>query len=60
MDELDPVGLLTLWFVVLIFIHTAAGGDGPVITAIGYLALFLAYVLPFVIIGSLLGALVED
>lgn len=47
MDRTELVQLLTLWFVVLIFIQTASGtSDSQVLDAIGIVAILLMYILP--------------
>ena len=53
MDDANVIQLTTLWFVILIFIQTGSGGAGPLVTAIGILAILLAYIIPLTIIGLL-------
>lgn len=50
MDDPTIIQLTTLWFVILVFIQTGSGGSGPLLTAIGVLAIFLAYILPVTIL----------
>ncbi|MFB6197600.1 MAG: hypothetical protein ABEI52_04935 [Halobacteriaceae archaeon] len=50
MDDSTIIQLTTLWFVILVFIQTGSGGSGPLLTAIGVLAIFLAYILPVTIL----------
>lgn len=50
MDDPTIIQLTTLWFVILVFIQTGSGGSGPILTAIGVLAIFLAYILPVTIL----------
>jgi hypothetical protein len=55
MDRTELVQLLTLWFVVLIFIQTASGtSDSQVLDAIGIVAILLMYLLPVWIIVELI------
>jgi hypothetical protein len=55
MDRTELVQLLTLWFVVLIFIQTASGtSDSQVLDAIGIVAILLMYFLPVLIIVELI------
>jgi len=53
MDDSTLIQLATLWFVILVFIQTGSGGSGPLLTAIGILAIFLAYIIPVIIFGLL-------
>lgn len=53
MDDSTLIQLTTLWFVILVFIQTGSGGSGPLLTAIGILAIFLAYIIPVIIFGLL-------
>ncbi len=50
MDDSTIIQLTTLWFVILVFIQTGSGGSGPLLTTIGVLAIFLAYLLPVTIL----------
>ena len=55
MDRPELVQVLTLWFVVLIFIQTASGtSDSQVLDAIGIVAILLMYFLPVWIIFELI------
>jgi len=55
MDRTELVQILTLWFVVLIFIQTASGtSDSQVLDAIGIVAILLMYLLPVWIIVELI------
>jgi hypothetical protein len=55
MDRTELVQLLTLWFVVLIFIQTASGtSDSQVVDAIGIVAILLIYLLPVWILVELI------
>lgn len=54
MSDSRLIQLTTLWFVVLIFIQTGSGDANGLITAIGILAIFLAYIIPLVILGLLI------
>jgi lipopolysaccharide export LptBFGC system permease protein LptF len=53
MDDSNIIQLTILWFVILVFIQTRSGGSGPLLTAIGVLAIFLAYIIPVAILGLL-------
>jgi|GEM_PF-3414316 len=46
MDDTRIIQLVTLWFVVLIYLQTGSGGGGAVNMAIGFIAILLAYILP--------------
>lgn len=54
------IQLTTLWFVVLIFIQTGTDTANSLISVIGILALFLAYILPLIIVGLLVSWAVGD
>jgi hypothetical protein len=55
MDRTELVQVLTLWFVVLIFIQTASGtSDSQVVDAIGIVAILLIYLLPVWILVELI------
>jgi len=55
MDRTELVQVLTLWFVVLIFIQTASGtSDSQVLDAIGIVAILLIYLLPVWILVELI------
>jgi len=55
MDRTELVQILTLWFVVMIFIQTASGtSDSQVLDAIGIVAILLMYFLPVWIIIELI------
>ena len=55
MDRTELVQILTLWFVILIFIQTASGtSDSQVLDAIGIVAILLMYLLPVWIIVELI------
>lgn len=61
MDRNELVQVLTLWFVVLIFIQTASGtSDSQVLDAIGIIAILLMWLLPAWIIIDLLSDFVGD
>ena len=53
MNDSILIQLTTLWFVILIFIQTGSGGAGSLITAVGILAILLAYIIPVSILGLL-------
>jgi hypothetical protein len=52
MDGRDILQLVTLWFVVLTFVRTGSGGDGPVMAAVGLVAVLFTLVLPITILLS--------
>lgn len=54
MNDSRLIELTILWFVVLIFIQTGSDSANGLIRAIGLLALVLAYIIPFVILGLLI------
>jgi hypothetical protein len=61
MDRADLVQVLTLWFVVLIFIQTASGtSDSQVLDAIGIFAILLMYLLPLWILIELVSGFIAD
>lgn len=51
------VQLMTLWFVILIFIRTGSGAANGLIPGIGALAMLLAYVIPLAILLLLVSIL---
>lgn len=59
MERHELVHILTLWFVVLIFIQTASGtADNQVMEAIGILAVSLMILLPLWIVVELVSDVV--
>jgi hypothetical protein len=54
MNKPGFVRVATLWFVVLIFLQTSSGNDGPVMTAIGIIALGLLWGIPLYLLRELL------
>jgi len=50
MDDTPVIQLVTLWFVVLIFIQTGSGGGGALNMAIGIIAILLMYIIPLALI----------
>ena len=61
MDRHELIHILTLWFVVLIFIQTASGtSDSQVLDAIGIVAILLMYLLPVWLIIGLISDFVES
>jgi len=50
MDESMGIQLLTLWFVLLIFLQTLPGGSNFFMSVLGLVATLLVFALPFVII----------
>ncbi len=51
MDDTKVIQLITLWFVILIYIQTGSESSGPVVTAIDILAILLVYIIPLTVIG---------
>ena len=61
MDRSELVQILTLWFVVLIFIQTASGtSDSQVLDAIAIFAILLVFSLPLWILIGLISDFVAD
>ncbi len=54
MNKSEIVQLATLWFVVLIFLQTSSGNDGPVMMGIGIFALALLWVIPLYLLRKIL------
>lgn len=51
MDEIPGIKLVTLWFVVLIFLQTNGGSaDGALMTAVGLIAVLLSYTIPVALV----------
>lgn len=50
MDDTRIIQIVTLWFVVLIYIQTGSGGGGAVNMAIGFIAILLMYILPLTLV----------
>jgi len=50
MDDISITQLVTLWFVVLIFIQTSSGGGSAVNMAIELVAILLMYILPLTLV----------
>jgi len=44
---------LTLWFVVMIFLQTASGTGGPLLTAVGVFSLVLLWAIPLFLLWQL-------
>lgn len=59
MNDSRLIQLTTLWFVILIFIQTGSDAANGLLTAIGILAIFLAYIIPFVILGLFVFQVIE-
>lgn len=53
MDRSEGWQVLTLWFVVMIFVQTGSGADNPIYTAIGLAALVLVYALPLYLLAGI-------
>jgi low temperature requirement protein LtrA len=61
MNKTELVQIITLWFVVMIFIQTTSGtSDNQVLDAIGIVALLLTYLLPVWIIVELISDFVGN
>ena len=50
MDDISITQLVTLWFVVLIFVQTGSGGGSSVNMIIGTVAILLMYILPLTVV----------
>lgn len=50
MEDTPVIQLVTLWFVVLIYIQTGSGGSGAVNMILGTVAILLVYILPLTLI----------
>ena len=50
MDNIRVIQLVTLWFVILVYIQTGSGGGGVVNMLLGTVAILLAYILPLTLI----------
>ncbi|SDE01367.1 hypothetical protein SAMN05192552_10994 [Natrinema hispanicum] len=50
MEDTPVIQLVTLWFVVLIYIQTGSGGSGAVNMIIETVAILLVYILPLTLI----------
>ncbi len=50
MDDISITQLVTLWFVVLIFVQTGSGGGSAVNMIIGIVAILLMYILPLTVV----------
>ena len=50
MDDISITQLVTLWFVVLIFIQTGSGGGSAGNMIIGLVAILLMYILPLTVV----------
>lgn len=59
MDDTRIIQLVTLWFVVLIFIQTGSGGGGAINMAIGYIAILLMYMLPLTLVIFIILQLID-
>jgi hypothetical protein len=59
MNEAEFVRILTLWFVVLIFLRMPSGSNGPVSMAVGVVSLVLLWALPLYVLVNLSAALLD-
>jgi len=50
MDDIPVIQLVTLWFVILVYIQTSSGGGGAVNMILGTVAILLVYILPLILI----------
>jgi len=50
MDDTPVIQLVTLWFVILVYIQTSSGGGGVVNMILGTVAILLVYILPLILI----------
>lgn len=54
MNKSELVRLVTLWFVVLIFLQTSSGSDGTLMMGIGIFALVLLWAIPLYLVREVL------
>ena len=50
MDDIPVIQLVTLWFVILVYIQIGSGGGGVVNMILGTVAILLVYILPLILI----------
>ena len=50
MDDIPVIQLVTLWFVILVYIQTSSGEGGAVNMILGTVAILLVYILPLILI----------
>lgn len=50
MNSNPIIQLVTLWFVILIFLQTGTGGGGTFNMAIGTIAILLTYIIPLTLV----------
>ncbi|RZV12065.1 hypothetical protein BDK88_0955 [Natrinema hispanicum] len=50
MDNIPVIQLVTLWFVILVYIQIGSGGGGVVNMILGTVAILLVYILPLILI----------
>jgi hypothetical protein len=50
---------LTLWFVVMIFVQTSTGSNGPVKMVIGIFSLILMWTIPLYLLSGILTELLD-
>jgi hypothetical protein len=60
MDESAGIQLVTLWFVLLIFLETVSEGANPLISGAAFLAMLLVFAIPFLIVLLLASQFVEE
>lgn len=53
MEQSEVYQVLTLWFVVMIFLQTASGSNEPIQTGIGIFALVLLWGIPLYLLAEL-------
>ncbi|MDL0132596.1 hypothetical protein [Halobacterium salinarum] len=54
MNKPEIVRLLVLWFVVVVFLQTSPGSDGPITMGIGLFALASFWIIPLYVLTSCL------
>ena len=59
MNKSEFVQALTLWFVVMIFMQTTSGSNGPVKMTIGIFSLILMWAIPLYLLGGVLTVLLD-
>lgn len=53
MDRTEFFQATTLWFVAMVFLRTDSGSSGPLVTAIGLVAIGLVYLIPLYVLREL-------
>jgi hypothetical protein len=59
MDRTDALQAATLWFVVMIYLQTGSGSEGPLTLVVDLAALALVFLVPLVLLGAAVVELAE-